>query len=59
MNEIEPITPLPLPFSMDEKIFVPTDEEGNRIGENYSYNDWLKEIDNISGINEELMGKNE
>lgn len=51
------ITPLPLPFSQDAKIFNCIDDEGNVIGEPYSYNDWIQKIEDISGINEELLGK--
>ncbi len=56
-DEIEQITPPNFPYLMEEKIFTPTDEEGNAIGENYSYNDWLKKIEDISGINYDLLGK--
>lgn len=55
-DEIEPIIPLPLPFSLDEKVFQDRDDEGNILGEPYSMNDALKFLENISGINEDLMG---
>lgn len=57
LYEIEKITPLPLPFDENEKIFNFTDDEGNLIGEPYSYNDWLKMITDISGVSEDLMGE--
>jgi hypothetical protein len=54
-NEIQKIIPPPLPFSLDEKIFVVTDEEtGEAIGEPYSYNDFIQTIKDISGINPDL-----
>jgi len=53
-EEIEPIRPIPLPFSLDDKIFKCVDEEGNIIGKDYSYNDWLKKLESISGVNKEL-----
>lgn len=57
MNDILPLTPPPLPFALDDKIFYTTDEEGEPIGEPWSFNDWKKELDDISGINEDLLGK--
>jgi hypothetical protein len=56
MIDIEKIKPIKLPFSEDEKIFYFADEEGNPVGEPYSYNDFLKQIKSISGVNEDLMG---
>ena len=57
MDEIQEIIPPALPFSLDKKIFQCTDPEtGEIIGEKYSYNDWLQEIKNISGVNEDLLG---
>ncbi len=56
MDKILTITPLPFPFDEDEKIFRFTDEEGNEIGEPYSYNDWIQKIKDISGISQELLG---
>jgi hypothetical protein len=50
MDEILEITPPPLPYSMDDKIFIARDEEGSEIGEPYSLNDWLKQIQDISGV---------
>ncbi len=55
-NEILSIIPPPLPFSLNEKLFQSCDDEGNPIGEKYSYNDFILEIENISGINEDLLG---
>ena len=56
-DEIEPLLPLPLPFNPDAKIFNCVDEEtGEIIGEPYSYSDFLKKIDNISVIDEGLLG---
>ncbi len=51
----EMIKPPNLPFNLDEKIFNYTDEEGNIIGEPYSYNDWIQKIIDMSGVNEELL----
>ncbi len=49
-DEIEEITPLALPFGMDEKIFQYLDDEGDIIGDAYSLNDWHRMIKNISGL---------
>jgi hypothetical protein len=54
--EIEPIIPLPLPFDPDEKIFKTVDEETDEVLETYSYNDWLQKIQDMAGVNEELLG---
>ncbi len=59
MDEIIPIIPPPIPFKLDEKIFQYVDDEGNQIGEPYSYNDWIKQIEAISGVNEELLGRDD
>lgn len=56
---IEEIIPAPLPFSLYDKIFCYTDEEGNEIGEKYSYNDWILKFHNMSGISEELLGRSD
>jgi hypothetical protein len=57
-NPIKPIIPVALPFSPDDKIFHHTDEEtGENIGDPYSYNDFLQSIIDISGVNEELLGR--
>lgn len=58
-DDILEITPSELPFNRDDKIFVYTDEYGNIVGDNYSYNDWINQIKNMSGINQDLMGKYE
>jgi len=58
-EEILSIIPTELPFSLDDKIFVDTDDEGNVLGLPYSYNDFLKNIEDISGVSEDLMGKYE
>jgi len=55
--DIQPIIAIPLPYSVDEKIFNRTDEDGEVIGKPYSYNEWIEEIKNISGVNESLLGK--
>lgn len=56
-KEIKLITPPPLPFSPDDKIFCFSDDvTGEIIGEPYSYNDWIKQIEDLSGINEGLTG---
>jgi hypothetical protein len=59
MDEIISIIPSPIPFKLDEKIFHYTDDKGNQIGEPYSYNDWIKQIEAISGVNEELLGRDD
>ncbi len=57
-GEIEPLEVLPLPFNQDDKIFFPIDQEtGEIIGDPYSFNDFIQKINDISGINEELLGK--
>ena len=56
-DEIIQINPPNLPFSCDAKIFNTTDDEGEIIGEPYSYNDFIKEIEDIWGVNEDLLGK--
>lgn len=55
--DIEPIIPPKLPYELDEKIFYPTNDEGEIIGEPYSYNDWVNKIKMISGVNEDLLGE--
>lgn len=56
-DEILQIKPPPLPFNENDKIFNCIDEEGNIIGDTYSYNDWIQKIKDISGVSEELLGK--
>jgi len=56
-DEIQHIIPASLPFGLDDKIFSDTDEEGNIIGPDYSYNDFIERIKMISGVSEDLMGK--
>lgn len=56
-DDILPIEPPKLPFGMDDKIFNTTDDEGSIIGEPYSMNDWNQKIKDISGVNEELYGR--
>ncbi len=53
MDDILPVNPLPLPFNEDDKIFSYLDDEGQVISEPYSYNDWIQEIKNISGVNQD------
>lgn len=55
-DKILGIIPPALPYGLDDKVFRTVDDEGN-IGEPFSYNDQLKLLDQMSGINEELMGK--
>lgn len=50
------IDPLPLPFNAYDKIFYCNDAEGNKIGEPYSYNDFMQQIKDMSGVSPELMG---
>lgn len=58
MEEILKITTAPLNFSPNDKIFQTFDEDsGKPIREPYSYNDWIIQIKNISGISEEFLGK--
>ena len=56
-EEIEEIIPFSLPFDPDDNIFSTHDDEGNEIGPPYSYNDFVKEIMKISGVSEDLLGK--
>ena len=57
-DEILPLPIFPLPFDPNEKIFNYIDEEtGEILGPPYSYNDFIDKINNISGINEELIGE--
>lgn len=58
-DEILGINSLPLPYKLDAKIFHNFDEDGNIIGEPFSYNDMIKEIENISGVNIDLLGKSD
>lgn len=56
-SDILEIFAQPLPFDPDAKIFHHFDEEtGEEISPPSSYNDFLKQIIDISGINEELLG---
>lgn len=55
MDDLEPITPPDLPFGLDDKIFY-NNNHGNPVGKPYSYNDFLQELENISGVNPELLG---
>ncbi len=48
----------PIHFDENAKIYCEVDENtGEVLGEPYSFKDWLDRIKNISGVNEELMGK--
>ncbi len=47
-----------LPFDPDAKIYGNFDDEGNPIGGLYSYNDCVKWMNGMSGINPELLGNN-
>lgn len=58
-DEILEIIPCTSPFKTDEKIFFVLDEEGNISGEKYSLDEWIEIIKNISGINEELLGRSD
>ena len=53
-DEILPINPIPTPFGLNDKIFHRCDEEGNEIGEPYSYNEWIQKFKDISGVNKEF-----
>ena len=55
VRQIFEMKALPPPFEPDEQIFYLTDEEGNRIGDPYSYNEWFKMINDVCGQNDELM----
>ncbi len=57
LSEILEIIPCALPFGLDDKIFYNIDEEGNPIGEPYSYNDSVQLINSISGVNNDLCGE--
>lgn len=56
MNDILEITPPKFPIDLDAKVFQSHDEDGNPIGEKYSYNDFVKQIEDISGVSKELLG---
>jgi hypothetical protein len=57
-NEIEKIIPPKLPYGMDDKIFISfTPETGEPFGEFYSYNDTIKILTEILGINPDLLGE--
>lgn len=56
-DEILKITPPSLPYDLEDKIFFNIDDEGNIIGEPYSYMDSVRMLNNISGINPDLLGK--
>lgn len=55
-EEILEITCSPPPFGADDKIFYFNDEDGMH-GEPFSLNDFYKQIFDIAGINENLLGK--
>lgn len=55
-EDIQPIIYIPPPFDLDDKIFYYSNENGDSIGEPYSYNEWLKIIESISGVNPDLLG---
>lgn len=59
MNEILELNAAPLPFDLNDKIFCNYDDDGVILGETYSYNDFIKEILDISGINEDLLSSND
>ncbi len=54
-QEILQIPALPFPCGLDDKVMQDYDEDGP-IGKPYSYNDYIKKIESISGVSEELMG---
>lgn len=57
-NEILEIVPPNSPYSVDDKMFYSTDPEtGESLGPPYSLNDFYDEIEKMSGINEDLLGK--
>lgn len=58
-DNIEPITPPKCPFNLDDMIFYIKDDEGNPIGEPYSYNQFIEELHAISGVNEDFLGEAE
>lgn len=49
-NDILFIEALPFPYDPDAKMFNSYDEEGNVIGEPFSYNEWIQHIKDISGV---------
>lgn len=51
--------PLQFPYHPDDKVFKYVDEEGNEIGDPYSYNEWIEKIKSFSCVNEELLGSND
>lgn len=62
-EEIEKILPPMLPFNFEDKIFKSCTEDCEDSCEcsknPYSMNDWIKSLTDISGVNPELMGRNE
>jgi hypothetical protein len=57
INLNSPIIPIPaITYSLDDEVFINTDDEGNIIGEPYSYNEYIERVKSYSGINEELLG---
>ena len=52
---IERIIPPPLPYGLDDKIFGNYDDEGNLLGELYSYNDAVKQIKSMSNLNSDFL----
>lgn len=57
LHEVKPIEPGIMPYDLDAKIFYDKDEDGNAIGEPYSYNDQVQMLRDMAGFNEDLMGK--
>jgi hypothetical protein len=61
MHEVLEIIPPALPFGLDDKIFYDCTEdceENCECSKNpQSFNDFKKRIEDISGVNPELMGK--
>jgi len=53
-DEMQCLVTLELPFDPNEKIFNSVDEDGKALGDPYSYNDFLEEMKNISGISRDL-----
>ena len=56
-DEILQIIPPNPPFLLDDKVFQCSDDAGDSTGKPYSYNDFIKQIEDIAGVNPELLGK--
>lgn len=56
-EELQSIILPNFPVDLDEKIFISVDEDGEEIGEPYSYNEFIDGIIDISGLDYKLLGE--